>query len=260
MPTRLTSMQRLLLILCSAISGPAVAYILPHSTNSGLQGVPLLLIGAATYLYIAREAGWRRTGWLAIILGLYSFGAELLGTETGFPYGHFSYSALLGPQIAGLPIGVLFVWPIVILSSITLWKNKRLLPVWGGIAALLFDVVIEPTAIRLGYWSWQETGFYHGAPLSNFVGWFLFGAIGSTLAAIILGKKLNKRHRRWSYGGLYTLGLLAWIGLWQGLYWQAAIACICLVAVPYVWERNGMYRRAYIKVLRVTEPTPSGKL
>ena len=46
-------------------------------------------------------------------------------------------------------------------------------PLWGAAWMFGLDLLIDPLASGpLGYWMWQEDGWYFGVPLTNLAGWF----------------------------------------------------------------------------------------
>ncbi|AUB42249.1 putative membrane protein [Nostoc flagelliforme CCNUN1] len=75
-------------------------------------GVVYMILGAAgVFLYATRILGLGRA--LAFLLPsvFISLGSELLGTSTGFPFGHYSYLSGLGYKIAGLvPFTIPLSW------------------------------------------------------------------------------------------------------------------------------------------------------
>lgn len=119
------------------------------------------------------------------ILTAYSFFIELVGINTGFPYGEFSYGIELGPMLFGeVPLGLpIFFIPLVVnayLLIILLLPEKtekfiqRLLTVIGTV--LLLDLVLDPAAVGINFWSYGG-GLYYGVPLSNYLGWILSASV-----------------------------------------------------------------------------------
>ncbi len=111
---------------------------------------------------------------------LYTYGIEIVGLATGFPYGDFSYLVDLGPMIAGVPVGLpLFFLPLAVngylLSMLLVGKRAWRLPV-TLVTVLLIDMVLDPAAVSLGIWSYAD-GVYHGVPVSNFLGWMMSTAV-----------------------------------------------------------------------------------
>jgi uncharacterized membrane protein len=113
--------------------------------------------------------------WLmtAYILGT---AAEYFGVKTGLLFGDYEYGANMHPLIDGTPVIIGVNW--IILSYcftriVARWAPRRFsLFVIAAISATLmtaFDVLIEPVAIELNFWSWEK-GY---VPLTNYAGWWI---------------------------------------------------------------------------------------
>ncbi len=104
--------------LLLVLPNPAFIAALPPigQTLFGLSmtggGVVYILLGAvAVAIYAYRTLGWRT--WLGFMLPavVLSLSSELLGTSTGFPFGHYRYLSGLGYKIAGLvPFTIPLSW------------------------------------------------------------------------------------------------------------------------------------------------------
>jgi len=164
-----------------------------------------VLFGAVTWL------GARRGGALLVGLGLYALGFESIAVATGLPYGRFSHSGVLGPPLLGLaPPTVLLAWTPLILGALAVTRRS-----WQAVALLVVvDLVLDPAAVRLGFWSWEQPGVYHGVPLVNFLGWVVSGGI-AVLALRRLPRPLPGLFARnlWLVVVFWT-AVNAWSGLW----------------------------------------------
>ncbi|MDX2281017.1 MAG: carotenoid biosynthesis protein [Saprospiraceae bacterium] len=132
----------------------------------------LLSYGLLWWNHPYGNAGSWIFGLLAFCIGYF---AEVLGVNTGFPFGVYQYGQVLGPQLWNTPLIIGMNWTIVCYTSNEL--ADRLAPQGTRVAWLLLgaallctllDVLIEPVAIELGYWSWAQ-GM---PPLQNYLGWF----------------------------------------------------------------------------------------
>jgi carotene biosynthesis associated membrane protein len=164
-------------------------------------GVAYMILGAVgVFLYAYRTLGLGRTlGFLIPSLGI-SLTSELLGTSTGFPFGHYSYLSGLGYKIAGLvPFTIPLSWFYVgcvsyLLARVGLEVDKKpsLLRHFSAIAlgALLltsWDFVLDPAMSQtsLPFWYWQQPGAFFGMPYQNFAGWMGTGSLFMTVAALL---------------------------------------------------------------------------
>lgn len=175
-------------------------------------GVAYIVLGAiAVALYAYRTLGLGT--WLAFMVpavGL-SLTSELLGTSTGFPFGHYSYLSGLGYKIGGLvPFTIPLSWFYLGLSSYLLargglarhTKTGVALPLGGlrQIAAILvgatlltsWDFVLDPAMSQtaMPFWHWHQAGAFFGMPYQNFAGWLGTGALFMAVAAILWRKRV----------------------------------------------------------------------
>ena len=126
-------------------------------------------------------------------LGVYALIFETIAIKTGLPYGAFSYGQLLGPHLFdAVPATVLVAWSPLVLGIIPLLPKMGLLKtvVLATVLMVLADTVLDPAAVRLGFWAWQQPGQYYGVPFINFIGWFVSGGIA--MAAVIALKQKNQ--------------------------------------------------------------------
>lgn len=158
-------------------------------------GFPLLGTLSTVCLFLAGLAfAWERLGAgralgvaaLAFSLGL---GAEVLGSRTGLPFGAYSYRGAPGPLLLGVPLIVPLGWFAMTLSASLLARGRAWLT---GLLLVGWDLGLEPLMTAQGYWSWgaglrgvpseawarpaDPLALWAGAPLQNFVAWFLIGA------------------------------------------------------------------------------------
>ncbi|NEP57395.1 MAG: carotenoid biosynthesis protein [Symploca sp. SIO2G7] len=164
-------------------------------------GVVYILLGTiAVSIYAYRV--WGTWYWLGFMLPAISIslGSELLGTSTGFPFGHYQYLSGLGYKIAGLvPFTIPLSWfylgfsayVIACVSLATLSISDRYKYI-GAIAlgALLltsWDFVLDPAMSQtdVPFWFWEQPGAFFGMPYQNFLGWLgtsiLFMGIASSI-------------------------------------------------------------------------------
>ena len=57
-----------------------------------------------------------------------------------------------------------------------------------ALIATCFDLVLDPGAVRLGFWRYASNIGFYGVPISNFVGWLVTGSIAAIVIEIFLGR------------------------------------------------------------------------
>jgi putative membrane protein len=138
-----------------------------------------------------------RTAALGVLaLAGYAYAIEFVGLRTGFPYGEFHYAIDLGPTVAGVPVGLpVFFLPLVcnayLLCLLLLGDRARIarvrLPAVVG-TVIAMDLVLDPGAVALGFWTYPGGGPVYGVPLSNFGGW----VISATITVLVLDAVLDR--------------------------------------------------------------------
>jgi len=137
-------------------------------------------------------------------------GVEIIGTQTGWLFGNYTYNDVLGPEIQNVPIIIGINWFIIIyccgvcihavLTRILeplLMQTDKPKPVLkmasiivdGASLAVLFDWIMEPVAIKLGYWTWTN---FNKVPFFNYICWFF---ISSALMAVFHFAQFNKQNK-----------------------------------------------------------------
>lgn len=144
---------------------------------------------------------------IAIVIG---FITEVVGVKTGLLFGNYSYGKALGIKFLQVPLIIGINWFIIVYcSGISIHtmlnklvkgvsaQNQQLsasLKVFsviidGAILATLFDWLIEPIAIKLGFWHWNDGGTI---PLYNYFCWFIISALLLTIFHFFNFSKQNK--------------------------------------------------------------------
>ncbi len=112
---------------------------------------------------------------------------ESLSLRTGFPFGHYYFTSVMGPKIFDLPVLLVLAYLGIgycswVLSLLILgYRSKPLtgfrvvaLPALASFIMLAWDLSMEAgwaTVDRA--WIWRNGGAFFGVPISNFLGWYL---------------------------------------------------------------------------------------
>lgn len=136
-----------------------------------------------------------------LYVGICLFGGWLIeaaGVHSQQIFGAYSYGDTLGLKLLEVPviIGVnwfLLSYCFLCCTNIILDPIQRSLVV--AMCMTLFDLIMEPAAIHLGYWTWHCPNI----PVQNYIAWFLFSWLfayvglslkvqyQNKLAAIVIG-------------------------------------------------------------------------
>lgn len=106
---------------------------------------------------------------LVFVIGLL---VEAIGVNTSLLFGHYTYGKVLGYKIFGVPLIIGVNWATMVVVSSTLTYRLNITLFWKVFLAASImtglDFLIEPVAIKLGYWTWQDGQI----PLYNYFCWF----------------------------------------------------------------------------------------
>ncbi len=152
----------------------------------------LLMAGLIFYTQPQKNTAFYTFFAICVVVGI---AVEIIGTRTGLLFGNYSYGSVLGPGIQNVPFIIGINWFIIMyccgatvhlfLQHITAklaektGKPSQTIQVLsvivdGATLAVFFDWLMEPVAIKLGYWQWHGNG---EIPLFNYVCWFLISMI-----------------------------------------------------------------------------------
>ncbi len=112
-----------------------------------------------------------------MIISIAGFFIEVLGVNSGFPFGEYFYGDSLGLKLFSVPIILSLNWLLLIYLSLNLASifdisriKKALL---ASLLMLFIDFTIEPIAAQLDFWYWLN----QKAGLLNYFSWFLMSLL-----------------------------------------------------------------------------------
>lgn len=135
---------------------------------------------------------------------------EIIGTSSGILFGNYQYGTVLGPGFKNVPYIIGINWFIIIycsgvavhtlLSKISNklseemerpMKKVKVLSIIidGATLAVAFDWLIEPVAVKLGYWQWLDDG---QIPIFNYITWFVISMFLLMIFHLLPFLKQNK--------------------------------------------------------------------
>ncbi len=168
---------------------------LRSDSASDLTWMNLMLCGTLVFL---TEPMRLKTALLAVVIVLGGFLIELIGTKTGYLFGDYAYGESLGWRLFGVSVIIGVNWYAIVLASANIARyfkvNVFQQAILAGLLCVGLDVVIEPVAIKYGFWTW-ENGVI---PLFNYVTWFFFSVLFSLL--YLKSSPLMNKTAIWLYG------------------------------------------------------------
>lgn len=201
--------------------------------------------------------GSRRYGWdnLFVFFGitfLISWSTETASIATGFPFGNYHYTDLLGVKLGAVP---LIVMPAYFAAGYVAWtmgtiflgnlgrgiekRNLFLVPFVASFMMVMWDFCYDPVNSTInGAWIWEDGGAHHGVPLSNYLGWYLtafliYQAFALYLYRFSKSEPLGQSKIYWYLAPIMYLGLALGCLLnpfFQSenleIYWSLFLGCI----------------------------------
>lgn len=212
-------------------------------------GVVYIILGtAAVAIYAYRTLGlWQ---WLTFMIPaiVISLTSELLGTSTGFPFGHYGYLSGLGYKIGGLvPFTIPLSWfylglvsyllarvgledRVAANRSVSWWRHLGAIAI-GAVLLTSWDFVLDPAMSQASvpFWLWEQPGAFFGMPYQNFAGWLGTGAVFMAVAALFwqktpialsrsqMGLPLTVYLSNFVFAAVMSIGAQIWVPIGLGI-------------------------------------------
>ncbi|MCE7994042.1 MAG: carotenoid biosynthesis protein [Roseivirga sp.] len=159
------------LMLAMHIAG-AIGLAIPASQELFQLLTPFNLLATAAIIFHFEEKKTLNYFLLILVTFFVGYAVEVAGVHTGAIFGEYSYGATLGIKLFDVPLAIGLNWAILIYAS-GLASDKLPVPrpvkvLAGAAIMVLMDLLIEPVAIRLDFWSWVMEDI----PLQNYIAWF----------------------------------------------------------------------------------------
>jgi bisanhydrobacterioruberin hydratase len=184
--------------------------ILFWDKNFFIQSTPVNLLLMFVLLVWTQEERNKQFFLFAATAFVMGFAAEVIGVNTGLLFGDYTYGKVLGLKWAGVPLLIGINWFVIIYCSgisISMLLMKMIYKVSaqarqppmalkalsliadGATLAVFFDWMLEPVAVKLGFWQWNGDGTI---PVYNYLCWFV---ISTGLLTIFHFCKFSKQNK-----------------------------------------------------------------
>jgi bisanhydrobacterioruberin hydratase len=184
--------------------------ILFWDKNFFIQSTPVNLLLMFVLLVWTQEERNKQFFLFAATAFVMGFAAEVIGVNTGLLFGDYTYGKVLGLKWAGVPLLIGINWFVIIYCSgisISMLLMKMIYKVSaqarqppmalkalsliadGATLAVFFDWMLEPVAVKLGFWQWNGDGTI---PVYNYLCWFV---ISTGLLTIFHFCKFTKQNK-----------------------------------------------------------------
>ncbi len=152
---------------------------------------------------------WKNTGFFLFLLACFvtGMGVEMIGVNTGQLFGNYQYGNVLGEKLNGVPWLIGLNWFLIIYCSgscmfqfqewfMNRFKGEQVISqrlqtlsfiADSALLATFFDWVMEPVAMHIGFWQWNNGTI----PFYNYICWFLISALLLGLFRRLSFEKVN---------------------------------------------------------------------
>lgn len=215
-----------------------IAYPLVHGTaRDRLAVLTVLVFFAASATHALQQRGGRWTARFLLVVVGGSLAVEAVGVATGFPFGGYSYSAGLGPQVLGVPVVVPLAWAMFAYPAHVVGVRLGHPVLAGAWALASWDLFLDPQMTAEGYWTWAQPNGLNGIPWTNDVAWLVVALL---LMAALPARAADDRTPTalllWTWASS-VLANLAFFG--RPLVALTGGLAMGLVVVPLVRRRRG---------------------
>ena len=168
-----------------------------------------LMLSAGLLVYTQKEKN-KQFLLFVVICYLVGYLAEYLGVNHQFLFGEYRYLPAMGLQLKNVPLVIGINWFIMMYCcGITIqhflnfmWNKLKdenqprrnnvgffAVIIDGALLATFFDWLMEPIAVKLGYWQWLGHG---NIPVFNYTSWFGISALLMFLFRLLSFSKQNQ--------------------------------------------------------------------
>lgn len=131
-------------------------------------------LAASAAIVLGFQKKWKRK-FVIFLLSIFVAGmlVEIIGVNTGFPFGDYEYGETLGIKMFGVPLLIGVNWVMLIYCTGVIGRKipvpKIAKAFIGAVLMVIMDVALEPVAIEYDFWNWAGSE----VPISNYVAWFV---------------------------------------------------------------------------------------
>lgn len=189
----------------------------PQYENELFSVIGIIALSLPAFYFFTKEKSLRKKTILTIIsISIFAVIIETIGIITGLPYSEFFYGDSIGFKLFGItPFTIFFTFTPVVLGSTFIasnlinkiqrkkvFKNKNfilnklgkvnstiLFFFFSVLFLVIYDLLLDPVAAKLGFWIWPNGGEYFGVPLMNYFGWVFSGLIATLIYYFFMKEK-----------------------------------------------------------------------
>jgi bisanhydrobacterioruberin hydratase len=139
--------------------------------------MPFSLLMASGLMFYVHENWKLKHVVIFASIALAGYLAEVAGVLTGLIFGEYSYGGALGWKVFDTPLMIGLNWLMLVYAIYVFVQKTGWHPVLQAFAGaglmVVYDVIMEPVAMQLDMWDWQNGVI----PVQNYVAWFVISLL-----------------------------------------------------------------------------------
>jgi len=161
--------------------------------SSEIAALTPYTLGLSAIVLLLNHREWNRYFVIFVVFAsITGYLIELIGIESRLIFGNYSYGATLGYKLYGVPIVMGLNWFLMVYSCGMVANLFRfgvfLKSIVGAFLMVILDLSLEPVAVNLDFWTW-ENGII---PFQNYIAWFLVAFVLLIYFHKLELKKMNR--------------------------------------------------------------------
>lgn len=169
-----------------------VGLYIPQTQALFMALTPVNLAVSAILLF-AFHRHWNKDFFIFIFtIYLAGLGIEMIGVNTGWPFGEYKYGPSLGTKVLNTPLMIGINWLLLVYTTGFISRKVPVIRVVraliGALLMVALDLVLEPVAIQLDFWTWAEGDI----PMQNYIAWFVIAFVFHLLYQALRFRKSNQ--------------------------------------------------------------------
>jgi putative membrane protein len=144
------------------------SYFVSNSPMNGdyqlVSVIFIFLLFLPIIISLSKWLGYLKASIALLSLGLFALIFEAQAIITGWPYGEFIYHQQIGAKVLGIvPWTVPFAWLPLLIGGLVigyrLHTNPYVRVIVSSLIMIWADLIIDPGAVGLGFWSYSPSIF-----------------------------------------------------------------------------------------------------
>jgi putative membrane protein len=150
-----------------------------------------MILSAIIYLWHHKK--YQAPFWIfATVADAVGMLVHMVGVNTGYPFGTFTYGPNLGIKLLHTPLAIGIIWFMLVYSAGVITARLGMIKLLKALTGALLIVpvvwLMEPAAMKLDLWHWEGGT----VPLQNYLAWFVISFVLLVFFHLSRFKKSNK--------------------------------------------------------------------